>query len=806
MSRIHRKISPAQRRHAGITLSLSLAALIPSAGWVGCSPASIEEAHTDSVSDALTTTLSPTLDTHVRDGASAGMNFGSSQLLEVQRGSAGNNREAYLKFPLSSINGTVQSAKLRVFGKLSQAGNVKVVARLLPENAFHETSTTYDSKPESRPIELGRVSVTSTAGAWYEFDVTSIVRQQKRAMSGSIDLMLHTLVQSSAVAQFNSKEGATNRPQLVVNTATALLVVGNTTLNAGDQAVRTRLSELGFAVTTKSAAAAITADASGRSLVLVSSTVAASDVTTKFRDVAVPVLTWENTLYDDMKMTGTVAGTDFGSTSSQTSVAISNKLHALAGGREGTTAVSGSNALTWGKPSASGLKIATQVGNSTRTAVFGYEKGAAMASMNAPERRVGLFLGDTTAASLTRSGWALFDAAVNWVSYSKPFTTKKVGIFIYDPILEAQPGQPRLSQFLGWPDPHGLARQAISEFAQTSGDFLRYQITTETDVDEWPLLEDGTRYTDQEYLDDYAQPPCTLATEVADCLSDDCIPWEEGSPDGYCAQNLNRPWANYPAMIAARGWDQGINNGTYDEVWVGGPRAIGFFESRMVGPGAITVNSDPVQPPNTVASKRYMIEFLDWTVPLSFFQHGFVHRIEWLMRYVYFEKFGQDALGFPLPSNWNTEPYDFDCLWGPTATCTARRRHLFDKFTLVDGVAQNLRAHGDPGAFAGVGAAHYVPGAQGREADNYNYGSVPAVVSNADDWMYNFPNLTGETRTVTTDEWFATCGGEHQCGFMQWFNNHLPRVGGRSATADGSVLLNWWEYAVNFDDYAETKP
>ena len=106
---------------------------------------------------------------------------------------------------------------------------------------------------------------------------------------------------------------------------------------------------------------------------------------------------------------------------------------------------------------------------------------------------MGLFLGDATAASFNRSGWAIFDAAINWASYSKPFITKKVGVFIYDPILESKPGQPRLSAFLGWPNPHDLARQAVTQFSQTSGDYVRYQITTDVDVDEWPLLEDNTR-------------------------------------------------------------------------------------------------------------------------------------------------------------------------------------------------------------------------------------------------------------------------------------------------------------------------
>src|SRR5207249_11847892 len=88
-----------------------------------------------------------------------------------------------------------------------------------------------------------------------------------------------------------------------------------------------------------------------------------------------------------------------------------------------------------------------------------------------------------------------------------------------------------------------------------------------------------------------------------------------------------------------------------------------LLESCMVGPNAITVKSDPIRPPDTAATRRYMIEYFDWTVANSEFQHGYFHRLEWLMRFVYYKRWGQDALMFPSPSNWNTSPYDTK-VWG----------------------------------------------------------------------------------------------------------------------------------------------
>jgi alpha-tubulin suppressor-like RCC1 family protein len=206
----------------------------------------------------------------------------------------------------------------------------------------------------------------------------------------------------------------------------ALLVVGNTTLGTGDTAVRNRLQSLGLTVTVVKDSTATTANATGKVVVVVSSTVSPTSVNTKFRDIAVPVVTWESAIFDDMKMTGTVSGTNFGTTTNQTQVAISTPTHPLAAGLSGTVTVSASSTFDWGVVAATGVKAATIVSNTGRATDFGYEAGSTMVGMTAPARRVGLFLYDTTAASLTASGWALFDAAINWASAPPPLPTPSV--------------------------------------------------------------------------------------------------------------------------------------------------------------------------------------------------------------------------------------------------------------------------------------------------------------------------------------------------------------------------------------------
>ncbi|HEY8947036.1 MAG TPA: hypothetical protein VIM73_22485, partial [Polyangiaceae bacterium] len=195
---------------------------------------------------------------------------------------------------------------------------------------------------------------------------------------------------------------------------TVLFVAGSTSLNAADTAVRNRLTGLGFTVQVKSANAAVTGDASGKALIVISSTVSPSSVGTKFRDVAVPVLTWESQLYDDMRFTST-SSSDFGTQSNQTGLTIGTAGHPAAAGLMGNPVVSSSSStFNWGTPVPSATRVGLVPSNGNRAPIFAFEQGAPLFNGNAPARRMGFFLGDTTATSLNTNGWALFDASVTW--------------------------------------------------------------------------------------------------------------------------------------------------------------------------------------------------------------------------------------------------------------------------------------------------------------------------------------------------------------------------------------------------------
>jgi hypothetical protein len=204
--------------------------------------------------------------------------------------------------------------------------------------------------------------------------------------------------------------------------STALFVVKDASnLNTMDSATRDRLVDQGFTVTLKSQGAAVSSDATGKSLVVISSSVASGNVNTKFKGTATPVLCMESFLFDDMMMTGGVQNTDYGTLSSQSQFSIVDESSPLAVGLTGNPLV-GPNPknFSWGKPSASAIKVATALGNSNQALVFAYEKGASMVGLNAPGRRVGFLMDYEGNDDLNDYMWEMFDAAVHWCARKIP--------------------------------------------------------------------------------------------------------------------------------------------------------------------------------------------------------------------------------------------------------------------------------------------------------------------------------------------------------------------------------------------------
>jgi Bacterial Ig domain len=220
----------------------------------------------------------------------------------------------------------------------------------------------------------------------------------------------------TAVATDNVGSATTSSPISITVSRSALFVTGSTTLNSAETAVKTRLQNSGYVVTVKDARSSVSGDATGRTVVVISSTATSNNLSTKFTNVVVPVVIWQPLSFADMGMIPT-GNSNRGTTTGQTQVKISLSTHPLAGGLTGTqTVVTASSTFSWGKPNANAAAVATMVSDTTKIIIFGYTQGASMPGLVAPARRVGLFMSDTTAASFNTNGWTLFDAAINWAT------------------------------------------------------------------------------------------------------------------------------------------------------------------------------------------------------------------------------------------------------------------------------------------------------------------------------------------------------------------------------------------------------
>ena len=169
--------------------------------------------------------LTPTADAYVRDGsANTGTNFGTATTLSARTDTAansGNNYDTYFKFDTTSGGNAanISSVKLRVYGALSVAGTVSTSVYAVATTTWIESGTgsiTWTNKPARGATALSSVSVTGTTSAWYELDVTNYVKSEKTAGRNVISLAIHDGAAATPIINFNSREAATNKAQLVI--------------------------------------------------------------------------------------------------------------------------------------------------------------------------------------------------------------------------------------------------------------------------------------------------------------------------------------------------------------------------------------------------------------------------------------------------------------------------------------------------------------------------------------------------------------------------------------------------------------
>jgi len=201
--------------------------------------------------------------------------------------------------------------------------------------------------------------------------------------------------------------------------------------------------------------------------------------------------------------------------------------------------------------------------------------------------------------------------------------------------------------------------------------------------------------------------------------------------------------ADYYAIIQRFNILQRVANNEIDEVWVFNFPHAGFYESIMGGPGAFWCNAPPLL--NTEASKRrFVIMGFSYERGVGEMLENLGHRAESIMEKTFENLSGAD--------------------------------NLWKRFTRYE------KTH--PGK-AALGNVHFAP----NSVRDYDWGNSSTVISECDDWLYNFPAFKGVTRKVTAGDWGNGDIRKHHI----WWMSHFPKIEG----SKNGISYNWWEYIAN---------
>jgi regulation of enolase protein 1 (concanavalin A-like superfamily) len=178
---------------------------------------------------ATVTILGASADAFVRqDGGFAGSNCNNAgtsvqcgavavKTLEVKR-DVSNSRVGFLTFSISSLGSTFQAAKVRLYGHAKSSGDLRNIGiYAVSSTTWSETTVTWNTKPTIGASALSTADVSYTS-AYYELDVTDYLQQQKAAGATSVSFAVQgTVNDSDGPTAFNSRENASNQPQLAVS-------------------------------------------------------------------------------------------------------------------------------------------------------------------------------------------------------------------------------------------------------------------------------------------------------------------------------------------------------------------------------------------------------------------------------------------------------------------------------------------------------------------------------------------------------------------------------------------------------------
>ncbi len=177
-------------------------------------------------------------------------------------------------------------------------------------------------------------------------------------------------------------------------------------------------------------------------------------------------------------------------------------------------------------------------------------------------------------------------------------TANRVLLIIYDPVMDPNSGE-KLSQRAGWYDPDALIIGFSAEITEDSYGMARYEIAERIEVDGFPVLDDGFRYSPSLYLD----------------VIEGKTPYHQPHQ------------VNYQAILEEFDIAERINKNEIDEVWIFAFPYGGFYESIMAGKGAFWCNAPALK--NTAhISRKFVIMGFSYERGIGEMLESFNHRVE----------------------------------------------------------------------------------------------------------------------------------------------------------------------------------
>jgi hypothetical protein len=183
-----------------------------------------------------------------------------------------------------------------------------------------------------------------------------------------------------------------------------------------DVEVRDHLLDLDFDVQLIQATTLAEADVAEAALVVVP-VIRVDAVAELLRELAVPIITWDQDLEPTFLFVEDEVDVFWGDTAPDLYVNILDTTHPLAAGFPPDVLQVNEylQEFAWGVPGEEATIIATLADEPERAVIYAYDQGAALVDgTEAPEKRVFFMLTDDTFLALNEDGLSLFDAAVAW--------------------------------------------------------------------------------------------------------------------------------------------------------------------------------------------------------------------------------------------------------------------------------------------------------------------------------------------------------------------------------------------------------